>query len=426
MHVLTTVRCAFFCVAALVSGAPFAAVSLRVADTGRTQTVSNAGQPAASPARASRERAPRDRAAQERAARERAAQDRAASADPGNLEMWGPILRRLEADGFSKQRLQALFSRPEAVFNPNAMGDKLTTLYMRKYGLRLVRDIQTELKRLGYYRGPVDGKRGRGAKWAMKEYQKASGRKPDAKPTLDLLAALRAERRKAPPGLVMPAFKSPPVYQAVMRPERLAEGEAFYRENRDTLRRVRREYGIPEHVAAGLVTVETRAGNYLGSESALVNLASMSLAGDYTYVASVFDYEKPGKKQTGWLRKKARAKGDWAYRELKALLTYSDRIGRDPLTMPGSIYGAIGVCQFMPTNAVRYTVDGNGDGRADLFNTEDALFSMGNFLRVIGWKGEMNTAKIRKVLYRYNRSKTYVNTILAVADHLKKTDQTGG
>ncbi len=343
----------------------------------------------------------------------------------GDPAKWAPLVKRLKADGFDPARLQELFSRPEAAYNVDAMGDKLTTLYMRKFGSKLVREIQNELMRLGYYPGPADGRLGRMAKWSVKAYKEAAGLPVNTSVSLDLLQRLRADKTHAPAGFAFPVFTTEQVYESVMRPERLAEGEAFYRDNFDALKKVRETYGVPEDVAAGLVTVETRAGNYLGSESALVNLASMSLAGDYDYVSEVFDYEAPNGGQTAWLRAKAREKGDWAYKELKALLEYSARIGRDPLTMPGSIYGAIGICQFMPTNAVRYTVDGDGDGKADLFNVADALQSMGNFLTVIGWDKNMTEAKMRKTLRRYNQSDVYVNTILAVAAHLRKTAAAG-
>jgi len=344
-------------------------------------------------------------------------------ADPAK---WAPLTARLRADGFDQADLDALFSRPEAVFNENAMGDKLTTLYMRKFGSRLAREIQSELIRLGYYPGPADGRMGRMAKWSVKAYKEAVGLPVNTSISLELLDKLRKDKTHAPAGFSFPVFTTEQVYEAVMRPERLAEGERFYRENREALKRVRQTYGVPEDVAAGLVTVETRAGNFLGSESALVNLASMALAADYSQVADVFDYESPNAQQTAWLTAKAREKGNWAYAELKALLEYSARIGRDPLAMPGSIYGAIGICQFMPTNAVRYTVDGDGDGKADLFNVADALMSMGNFLTVIGWDGNMTEAKMRKTLRRYNQSDVYVNTILAVAAHLRQTVSPAG
>jgi membrane-bound lytic murein transglycosylase B len=55
-----------------------------------------------------------------------------------------------------------------------------------------------------------------------------------------------------------------------------------------------------------------------------------------------------------------------------------------------------------------------------MFVLEDALSSLGNYLRAHGWRGPMKSRRRqRKVLYNYNYSKIYVNTVMAVADYLK-------
>ena len=52
----------------------------------------------------------------------------------------------------------------------------------------------------------------------------------------------------------------------------------------------------------------------------------------------------------------------------------------------GSWAGAIGQCQFMPWNARKYGIDYDQNGVVDLKNsTSDALASIANFLRALGW-----------------------------------------
>ena len=69
----------------------------------------------------------------------------------------------------------------------------------------------------------------------------------------------------------------------------------------------------------------------------------------------------------------------------------------------------------------KLAADGNGDGAVDLFVMEDALFSMGNYLRSNGWRGSMRSRrKQRRAIYNYNHSRIYVNTVLAVADYLEE------
>ena len=55
--------------------------------------------------------------------------------------------------------------------------------------------------------------------------------------------------------------------------------------------------------------------------------------------------------------------GPRALREASALLAYAEQAEADPLALPGSLYGAVGVSQFMPTSALQWGVDGDGDGR---------------------------------------------------------------
>jgi membrane-bound lytic murein transglycosylase B len=55
----------------------------------------------------------------------------------------------------------------------------------------------------------------------------------------------------------------------------------------------------------------------------------------------------------------------------------------------------------------------------DLFLKADAFYSIANYLREHGWSCQMDRASQHKVVYAYNHSDVYANTILAVADKLK-------
>ncbi|KUG27900.1 membrane-bound lytic murein transglycosylase b precursor [hydrocarbon metagenome] len=347
------------------------------------------------------------------------------ASEAGAAVSFEPLIRRLVDSGRSEAAMRALFARPEMVFDPEPMSAKLTELYMSKYGLKLVADIQKRLAELGYHPWPVDGRLKRLSKWSIRAWQRHSGLPERAVATADLLAALRASTAKAPAGLSFPPIEAPSVYESALTGERLAEARVFLAANREMLARVRARYGLPEEVAVGVSAVETRCGRYLGDKPAAVSLAGMALARDYSLVARTFAHENPSPDRAAWLAQTARERGDWAYRELTALLDYAARLGRDPLAMPGSIYGAIGVSQFMPTNALTLARDGDGDGVADLFNVADALESMGNYLNKAGVGGQTSEAALREALFRYNRSRTYVNTIMAVAAHLRETAGSG-
>ncbi len=106
------------------------------------------------------------------------------------------------------------------------------------------------------------------------------------------------------------------------------------------------------------------------------------------------------------------AEGNWAYGELKSLITYAQKNGQDPLIIPSSMYGAIGYCQFIPSSALAYGRDGNGDGKVNLFEMNDALYSMAYFIKRHGWKPELDREAQLAVIYRYNHSKSYSLTIM--------------
>jgi len=60
-----------------------------------------------------------------------------------------------------------------------------------------------------------------------------------------------------------------------------------------------------------------------------------------------------------------------------------------PKDMVGSWAGAMGQCQFMPSSFLNFAVDGDGDGRKDIWtNRKDVFASAANYLSRSGWKGD--------------------------------------
>lgn len=58
--------------------------------------------------------------------------------------------------------------------------------------------------------------------------------------------------------------------------------------------------------------------------------------------------------------------------------------------MKGSWAGAMGQNQFMPTSFVSYAVDGDGDGKKDIWsNQTDVFASMANYLKKEGWSDDL-------------------------------------
>lgn len=78
-----------------------------------------------------------------------------------------------------------------------------------------------------------------------------------------------------------------------------------------------------------------------------------------------------------------------------------------------STAGAKGVMQFLPSTFARYGVDGNGDGKVDIHDKADSVYSAANALRA--WGASEGAAGVRKALYSYNHADWYVNDVLYYA-----------
>lgn len=77
-----------------------------------------------------------------------------------------------------------------------------------------------------------------------------------------------------------------------------------------------------------------------------------------------------------------------------------------------STVGAEGPMQFLPATWIEYQADGDGDGVADVFDPEDAIYGAARLLCANG--GESPDG-LREAIYTYNRSDSYVDRVLEVA-----------
>lgn len=179
-----------------------------------------------------------------------------------------------------------------------------------------------------------------------------------------------------------------------------------------------KRYGVPPSIAAALLFVETRLGKVLGDvpENAFYTLASMAVCTKPGDISQWLPKMKGYEKHLGWMDETMQKRGAWAYNETRALLEHIIRDNVPPDHLPGSIYGAVGLCQFMPSNISSYGADGDGDGRVDLFTVPDAVMSLSNYLYKHGWRSGQSREKQHKLLMTYNHSQIYANTILALAD----------
>lgn len=210
-------------------------------------------------------------------------------------------------------------------------------------------------------------------------------------------------------------------YDQFLSKDSIARAFAYMADHRDTLDRVQEDYGVDKTVITAILLVETRLGTFLGSQTVLNTLATMASLTDDILRERIWqaipDKRKPEKEV---FLERVERRLNWGYQELKALIRYTDREGIDPENIRGSYAGAMGIPQFMPSNALTLAVDGNNDGRIDLFDHSDAIFSVANYLRHHGWSPDISRERQQNVLMRYNHSSYYVDTLLKISDRLRQ------
>ncbi len=142
--------------------------------------------------------------------------------------------------------------------------------------------------------------------------------------------------------------------------KRVARGRTLLDEHRALLSRVAQQSGIKQEILMALWGKETDYGGYTGKFNTIESLATLAYEG----------------------RRRA-----FFEKELLAAIHLMDRLKWSPERLQGSWAGAVGQCQFMPSNYIRFAVDGDGDGRVDLWHSmPDVFFSMANLLTHEGWR----------------------------------------
>jgi membrane-bound lytic murein transglycosylase B len=176
--------------------------------------------------------------------------------------------------------------------------------------------------------------------------------------------------------------------------KRILQGTDFWVQHGEALRRIR-----DPNVAAsvvGILGVETSFGRITGRFRVIDALATLA-----------FDYPP---------------RSDFFRSELQQFLVLAREEAVDPKTALGSYAGAMGAPQFISSSYRNYAIDGDGNGKRDLWNSwDDVIGSVANYLSVFGWReGEpvVVTATLASDdLSRFNIAKLELNeTVQSLRD----------
>lgn len=214
-------------------------------------------------------------------------------------------------------------------------------------------------------------------------------------------------------------------YKGVVTSDNAQKCREFIAKHQASFNNAQKRFGVPPSVAVALLFVETRLGKVLGDvpENAFHTLASMAISRTPESISSWLDKLPGYEKHTDWLDNTMNKRADWAYAETRALVRHMLRYHVSPERLPGSIYGAVGLCQFMPSNISVYGVDGDNDGSIDLFTVPDAVASLAQYLAKHGWRQGLSYQQQHKILMTYNHSATYAYTILDLGLLIEKKRQ---
>ncbi len=209
-------------------------------------------------------------------------------------------------------------------------------------------------------------------------------------------------------------------YDQFLSEKSIQKASDYIRSHYADLMKAEINYGVDKEVITAIMLVETRLGTYVGN-CPVINILSTMAALEDKSIRDRFWNKIPEKNRItrAEYEKKAVKKSEWAYKELIAFITYVNKEGMDPYSINGSYAGAMGIAQFMPSNIIILAEDGNNDGSVNLFHHEDAIASIANYLKHYGWKPGISREEAGKVVYHYNHSSYYVETVLNITEKLK-------
>ncbi len=139
---------------------------------------------------------------------------------------------------------------------------------------------------------------------------------------------------------------------------RVSTGRAKLTANQTLLNNVSKRTGVSPQIITAIWGIETGYGSHTGNVPVMRSMATLAYEG----------------------RRRA-----FFENELLIALKLIDHGDIPSFNVKGSWAGGLGMSQFIPSSYQRYGVDYNGDGVVNLWQTADALASIGNYLSKSGW-----------------------------------------
>jgi membrane-bound lytic murein transglycosylase B len=211
------------------------------------------------------------------------------------------------------------------------------------------------------------------------------------------------------------------IYEGFKHPRHRELGNAFLNQHRCDFERVEETLKVPREVVAAIIVIESGAGKNTGNHALIYRLSRLATTNAPDNLRENYVAQKKLNHQIVF--DDVRRRGGYLERtflpEIPALISIAKKNRVDVLSMRGSSAGAFGLPQFLPSAYLRFGVDGDKDGIVSLHNESDAIWSAANYLASFGFRKEIPLQEKRSIIWRYNKSPSYIDAVLGLADGLK-------
>lgn len=215
--------------------------------------------------------------------------------------------------------------------------------------------------------------------------------------------------------------ESPDIYHGFLRRSFIEKARHYLEANRAPLAQASRAFRVKPEVIVAILLVETQFGRNLGRHMVIERLSRVASVGEPSNLRKNFEKLKREDYGVQWedVVKRAQYLEETFYPEVLATFEIARREKISPFVILGSIAGAFGQPQFLPSSYLKFGVDGDGDGIVTLYDKDDAIFSVAKYLASNGWSDYGTIEEQSKVIWSYNRSEPYIDTILRITEALE-------
>jgi membrane-bound lytic murein transglycosylase B len=217
------------------------------------------------------------------------------------------------------------------------------------------------------------------------------------------------------------------MYTNFTKPTYRELGASFLDQKKEVFDHVEETLKVPREVVTAILVVESQIGRFTGNQLIVYRLSRLASANAPENLRE--NYHEQKKKDPSVTFEQIQRRGRYLEQtflpEIPALISIAKQSNIEVLSMKGSIAGAFGMPQFLPSAFMKFGMDGNKDGTISLHNEEDAMWSTANYLANYGFREDIPLQEKRSIIWRYNKSKSYIDTILRLSNSMRQESPSG-